>query len=75
LARLVTIAAVSISSPFEAGKRHRPAGFQANEEGLPLLPLLPPFVESVGRKQAAATTHGVAERRLLQHRLSARVDQ
>src|SRR5262249_28519263 len=36
---------------------------------------LPPFVEAVGREQAAAAPHGHAERRLLVDRLAARIDQ
>ncbi len=60
----------------QPGKGDRRAGFRANE----IRPLRragrrrAPFVEAVGRNEAAPAPHGVAERRLVEHRLAARID-
>ena len=80
-ARVVTIAAVSTSSPFgpgpglpQPGKSDRSAGFRPHEIGA-LRCAGPPFIKAVGGNEAAPPPHGVAERRLVEHRFAARIDQ
>ena len=56
-------------------QRRSAAAPRAEQEGPALALGSGPFVEAVGRNQAAAPAHGIAERRLLQHLLGAGIDQ
>src|SRR5262249_59455921 len=59
----------------QAGERERPARLRVDEKR-PLLPdLVPPFVEAVGRKEAAPAPHGVTEGGLVVRRLATSIDE
>ncbi len=59
----------------KAGERHWTAGLRPDEIGPLAAALLFPFVEAVGRKQAAAAAHGGTKGRLVDDRFTARVYQ
>ena len=80
LASVVMTAAVSSLLAVRAGpafpqpgERDRAAVCRPHHIGPPRRRVLVPFVEAVGRDQTAAPLHGVPERRLVEHRIAARL--
>ena len=76
MAKLSIVDGPSLSRPCQ--RSHRPAKAKVaprDQKGLFGLALALPFVESVGRHQAAALLERGAERRLFRHRFAACVDQ